>query len=104
MKQHKRSGVVAVAVLWAVMAWAVGTKGKADMPTLDWLGREEAVKWQGGGGFRFYELGEELLDAQGSSPNRFPIRCWPRTFGGRRRGGRGTGPAPRAPSWACITK
>lgn len=44
MKQHKRSGVVAVAVLWAVMAWAVGTKGKADMPTLDWLGREEAVK------------------------------------------------------------
>ena len=44
MKQHKRNGVVAVAVLWAVMAWAVGTKGKADMPTLDWLGREEAVK------------------------------------------------------------
>lgn len=41
--RRKCSGAVAIAVLWAAMAWAVGAKGKADMPTLDWLGRDEAV-------------------------------------------------------------
>ncbi|NRA73378.1 MAG: site-specific DNA-methyltransferase [Rickettsiales bacterium] len=33
-------------------------------------GISKAVKWQGGGGFKFYELGEEMFDVQGKiNPN-----------------------------------
>lgn len=67
--KHKRSVAVAVAVLWAVMAWAVGTKGKADMPTLDWLGREEAVKQDRAVPLRVLREVEELgFAAEGVSP------------------------------------
>ena len=35
-------------------------------------GISKAVKWQGGGGFRYYELGEALLDANGNIAESIP--------------------------------
>lgn len=35
-------------------------------------GISKAVKWQGGGGFRFYELGERLLNEQGQFAESIP--------------------------------
>lgn len=58
-------------------------------------GISKAVKWQGGGGFRFYELGEPLLDERGQIAESIPYdvlaaHVWWQETGRGWGGGRGT--------------
>jgi adenine-specific DNA-methyltransferase len=56
-------------------------------------GISESIDWRGGGGFRFYQLGEPAFDSEGRIREgiRFPIL--PRISGFRRRAHLGTGKA-----------
>jgi hypothetical protein len=65
-------------------------------------GVSEAVDWEGGGGFRFYTLGEPVFDADGGINPRSGSEHWQAIFGISKP----ARPRPAASTrrcWACMT-